>query len=219
MNRFKDKKFRILVYVGIGLYLCGIPFILSTNFRNLGVVIGMIGGGVIGLAIGLKINHYPTCQPHKNNLKQKAWKDLVVRIFSLVIGAISFYYLIRHSHEIHILNTLPGRVFMLTAVIIIGMWMTAGQFVMKKRRLFGLDERERIIYENAKMISDAVFAGLSFTGLFGLWAWLGLKASVPIYVPILLMLGLAFIAEMIQPIIILCQCMKENCEDSEGGAV
>ena len=142
----------------------------------------------------------------------------MVRIFSLVIGAISFYYLIRHSHDIHILNTLHGRVFMVTAVIIIGMWMTAGQFVMKKRRVFGLDERERMIYENAKMISDAVFSGLSFTGLLGLWAWLGLKATVPIYVPILLMLGLAFIAEMIQPIVILCQCMKENGEGSEGGA-
>jgi hypothetical protein len=105
---------------------------------------------------------------------------------------------------------------MLSVAIIVGIGVTIGQFVMKKRILFGLDERQRQIYENAKTISDAAFSGLSFTGLFGLWAWLGLKATVPIYVPILLLLGLAFIAEIIQPIVILLQCRFE--EPEEGAA-
>lgn len=213
MNWFKDKTFRILFCIGITLILCGIPFMFFLSvWPKLGPFMGMVGGGVIGLAIGLKIAFRPQTArpPNENNLKRKAWKDLWIRLYSLVVGGISFYYLIVHSDKMAILESLPARFIMLSGAIIVGIWVAVGQFVMKKRILFGLDERQRLIYEKAKMISDAAFGGLWFAGLFGLWAWLGLKTSVPIYVPILLLFGLAFIAEIIQPLVILIQCKMEQ---------
>ena len=220
MNWFKDKKFRILIYIGIAFHLCGLPFVLfsegpRTAWTNLGVSIGMAGGGFIGLAIALKIVLRPQVvrKPHENNLKRRAWKDLGIRLYSLIIGGISFYYLIVHSDKMMILDSLLARFILLSAAIIVGIWIPVGQFVMKKRILFGLDERQRLIYEKAKAISDAAFSGLSFAGLLGLWAWLGLKASIPIYVPILLLLGLAFIAEIIQPLVILIQCKMERVDE------
>lgn len=206
-----------MIFIAIALYLCGIPFVYSANnnLRNLGIFIGMAAGGVIGLAIGLRLIYRPqvTRKPHENNLKRKAWKDLGIRFYSLIVGGISFYCLIVHSDKMTLLDSFPARFIMLSLAIIVGIWVAVGQFVMKKRVLFGLDERQRLIYERAKMISDAVFSGLSFAGLFGLWALLGIKTSVPIYIPLLLMFGLACIAEIIQPVIILIQCKMEQVDE------
>lgn len=215
MNWFQDKKFRIMIFLGIALILCGMPLLYASSLRTAAVFVGMAGGGIIGFAIAFRITHPPLIpsKPHETNLKRKAWKDLSVRFYSLIVGGVSFYYLFVYSDKIYTLDSLAGRIIMLSVVIIIGIWVAVGQFCMKKRILFGLDERQRLIYEKAKTISDAAFSGLSFIGILGLWAWFGLKTSIPIYVPLFLFMGLAFIAEIIQPILVLIQCKTESVDE------
>ncbi|MHC4987826.1 MAG: hypothetical protein ACYTFX_04935 [Planctomycetota bacterium] len=214
MNWFKDKTFRILFFIGIVLILCG-PFVLFLEWKNLGIFMGMAGGGVIGLAIALKIVFRPqtACLPHENNLKRKAWKDLGMYFYSLIAGGLGFYLLIQKDGHISLFSTLTARIIALSAVIIVGIWVAVGQFVMKERNLKGFDERERLIYEKAKMISDAI-GGLFLTGLLGLPVWFGLNTSIPIFVPVLMFFALGFIAEIARPLIILIQC---KIEQSEGG--
>ena len=52
-------------------------------------------------------------------------------------------------------------------------------------------------------------------GLLGLWGWVGLKTSIPVYIPVIIVFGLGAIAEILKPLIILIQCKMEQ---SEGGA-
>ncbi|MCE5186008.1 MAG: hypothetical protein LLF76_07785 [Planctomycetaceae bacterium] len=215
MNRLKDKKLLILAGIGIAFYLGGIPLIYSggpqTLWCRFGIFMGMAGGAIIGTALSIHFFYRPqtACKPLENNLKRKAWKDLAIRLCSLIVGGLSFYFLIIHSDS-DIFEAVIARVIMVAGAIIVGVWVAVGQFVMKKRILNGLDERQRVMYEKAKMISDSIFGGLWVAGLMGLWGWLGLKTSVPIFVPVLLLIGLGFIAEISHPLIILIQCKREQ---------
>lgn len=149
-----------------------------------------------------------------NRLKKKAWKDLGIYFYSLVVGGFSFFYLITHFDEMGVLNTLPAKIIMLSVITILGMWVAVGPFVMKKRLLKGLDERERLIYEKAKMVSDSIFSGLSMAGFLGLFAWFGPKSPIPVFVPVLMFFALAFVAEITKPLVILIQC---KLEQEKGG--
>ena len=55
-------------------------------------------------------------------------------------------------------------------------------------------------------------------GLLGLWGWVGLKTSIPVYIPVVIVFGLGAIAEILKPLLILIQCKMEKFEESEGGA-
>lgn len=85
-----------------------------------------------------------------NRLEKKARKDLRLYLFIFIFGGWNFYYLITHFDEISIFDTPRARIIMLSVVAIIGIWVAIGQFVMKKRILRGLDERERLIYEKQR---------------------------------------------------------------------
>ena len=148
-----------------------------------------------------------------NRLKKKAWKDLGIYFYSLVVGGVSFFYLITHFDEMGILNTLPAKIIMLSVIIVIGIWVAVGPFVMKKRLLKGLDERERLIYEKAKMISDSIFGGLSMAAFIGIFAWMGPKSPIPVFMPVLMFFALAFIAEIVKPLMILIQCKMEQASE------
>ncbi|MEN8127107.1 MAG: hypothetical protein ABFR90_04790 [Planctomycetota bacterium] len=142
-------------------------------------------------------------------MEVKAWKDLGTYCYGLIVAAISIYMLIQKSGS-------QRNFAMIVAAIIIGIWIPIGQLVMKKRILRGLDERERLIHERAKAISDSFLGGFCLMGLLGLWGWVGLKASVPVYIPVIIVFGLGAIAEILKPLLILIQCKMER---SEGGAV
>lgn len=148
-----------------------------------------------------------------NRLQKKAWKDLGIYLYSLIVGGVAFYYLIAHFDEIGVLTTFTARILMLSLAIVTGIWVAVGQFVMKRRVLRGLDEREKLIYENAKSISDAIFGGLSLAGFFGIFVWMSPKASIPVFVPVLMFFGFAFIAEIVKPLVILIQCKMEQASE------
>jgi len=143
-------------------------------------------------------------------LKKKAWKDLILYSYCSIVGGIAFFYLIHHFDETSISRVYSARLIILSAVIVVGVWVAVGQFVMKKRILKGLDERECLIYENARSISDSIFSGLCLAGFLGLFGWFGPKTSIPIFVPVLMFFGFALLAEIVKPIIILIQLKMES---------
>ena len=152
---------------------------------------------------------------YRKRLEVKAWKDLGMCFYSLIVGGVSFYFLVQHDEEISVLSP-PVKIAVLSVVIAVGIWVAVGPFIMKKRLMEGLDERERRIYEKAKMISDSIFGGLFLAGLLGLPVWFGLNASIPVFVPVLMFFVFAFIAEIVKLLVILIQCKMEQ---SKGDAV
>ena len=145
-----------------------------------------------------------------NRLKRKAWIDLIVYLYSLIVGGVSFFFIIRHFDETSVLSTFHGRIILLFVAIILGIWVSVGQFIMKRRNLKGLDEREHLIYEKAKMISDSIFSGLCLAGFMGLFGWFGPKTPIPIFLSVLMFFGFAFLAGIVKPVVILIQLKMES---------
>lgn len=145
-----------------------------------------------------------------SRLKRKAYKDLIVCLYALTVGGVSFIFLIRHFDETSVLRTFHGRIMFLLAAVVLGIWVSVGQFIMKRRNLKGLDERELLIYENAQMISDSIFSGLCLAGFMGLFGWFGPKIPIPIFVPVLMFFGFAVLAGIVKPVVILIQLKMES---------
>ena len=80
-----------------------------------------------------------------NKLQKKAWKDLIVCIYALIVGGIGFFYLILHCDG----KSLPGRIIFLSVAIVIGIWVAVGQLVMKKKSMksFFMNRELRTIYK------------------------------------------------------------------------
>ena len=218
MSYLKNKwLFSICVCVGLIL----IPILTVVVFQKLDLPFGWIktcfyisfvGAGGIGVIIALYVHNIPQKEKHRRRrLEVKAWKDLGMYFYSLIVGIVSFCIIIQKGGE-------ERNLLMVVLAIAIGLWMPIGQFVMKKRILQGLDERERLIHERAKAISDSFFAGFCLMGLLGLCGWVGLKTPIPVYIPVLIVFGLGAIAEILKPLIVLIQCKMENSEQTEGGA-
>ena len=166
-----------------------------------------VGSGGIGVVIAFYVHSIPHQDKYRRKrLEVKAWKDLGMYFYSLIVGAVSFYFLIQKGGN-------ERNLLIVVLALVMGIWVSIGQFVMKKRMLKGLDERERLIHEKAKMISDSIFGGLVLMGLLGLWGWMGFKAFVPVYIPIIIVFGLGAITEILKPVLILIQCkMEQNRE-------
>jgi len=215
MNRLKNKWiFSISVCVAfiLGAITTAIVF-QKLDFPFIWVkaslLVSFVGAGGIGVVIGLYVHSIPHQDKyHRKRLEVKAWKDLGTYAYGLIVATVSIYMLMQKSDN-------QRNFAMIVIAIIIGIWIPVGQLVMKKRILRGLDERERLIHERAKAISDSFFAGFCLMGLLGLWGWVGLKASVPVYIPVIIVFGLGAIAEILKPLLILIQCKMEQ---PKGGA-
>ena len=222
MNRLESKKHRFFFGVSLVVLLIGVTAAallsnlgFSHTWVKWGLLLGLVGAAGLGVGVALYVHSIPHQDKYrKKRLEVKAWKDLGIYLYSLIVGGVSFYYLIAHSDKMRILNTSPAKIIMLSATIVVGIWVAVGPFIMKKRLLKGLDERERLIYEKAKMISDSFFGGLSMAGFIGIFIWFGPKAPIPVFVPVLMFFALAFMAEAVKPLVILIQCKMEQ---PEGG--
>lgn len=216
MNWIKDKKQRLVIGVSIATLLIGV--MAAALLSNLGfshtwvkwaLLLGLVGAVGLGIGIALYVHSIPHQDKyHRKRLEVKAWKDLGTHAYGLIVAAVSIYILMQKSNS-------QRNFAMIIVAVIIGIWIPVGQLIMKKRLLKGLDERERLIHERAKAISDSFFAGFCVMGLLGLWGWVGLKTPVPVYIPVIIVFGLGAIAEIAKPLIVLIQCKMER---SEGGA-
>jgi hypothetical protein len=216
MNHLESKKHRLVIVVSIVALLTGVTAaaILSNlgfshTWVKWGLLLGLVGAGGLGIGIALYVHSIPHQDKyHRKRLEVKAWKDLGTHAYGIIVAAVSIYIIMQKSNS-------QRNFAMIIAAVIIGIWIPVGQLVMKKRLLKGLDERERLIHERAKAISDSFFGGFCLMGLLGLWGWVGLKTSIPVYIPVIIVFGLGAIAEILKPLIILIQCKMEQ---SEGGA-
>lgn len=136
----------------------------------------------------------------KNRLQKKAWKDLAIGLFG---GPISIYFMVK--------TDVRGIGFVILAVLI-GIWIAVGQLIQKKRILRGMDEREKFLYERAKMVSDSIFGGLFFSCLFGLFFWIGGKGQVDVSVILYMFFAIAIVAHIAQSLIILIQLKMEQSD-------
>lgn len=219
MNRLESKKHRLVIGVSIVALLVGVTAAallsnlgFSYTWVKWGLLLGLVGAAGLGIGIALYVHNIPQQEKyHRKRLEVKAWKDLGTYAYGLIVAAVSIYMLIQKSDN-------QRNIAMIVVAVIIGIWIPVGQLVMKKRLLKGLDEREQLIHERAKAISDSFFSGFCMMGLLGLWGWVGLKTSVPVYIPVVIVFGLGAIAEILKPLLILIQCKMEKFEESEGGA-
>ena len=149
-----------------------------------------------------------------NRLQKKAWRDLGLCLWGVVVGCVVFFYLIHNADKMTTFLENPNvRLLLLLFIVAIGVWVSIGPFMMKKRLLKGLDEREQLIYQKAKMVSDSVYSGLSVALFMGSLFWFGIKTPVPIYIPVCAFLAIAFLAEVIKPLMILIQCRREQADE------
>ena len=137
----------------------------------------------------------------KNRLQKKARKDLTTGLFGAIVGLIGIHLMVKHNAR--------GIGFVIFAVLI-GIWCAVGQLIQKKRILRGMDEREKFLYERAKMVSDSVFGGLFLSCLFGLAFWIGAKGQVDISVLLYMFFAVVFVAHITQSLIILIQLKMEQ---------
>lgn len=220
MNRLKKNKLPMIISTALMLIGPAVAAFFSKlgfpkEWIQWGLVIGMVGAGGIGVVLALYIHSIPHHDKYcRKRLEVKAWKDLGMYFYCLMVGVVSFYFLLQKGGN-------ERNMLIVVLAVVMGIWIPIGQFVMKKKILKGLDERERLIHERAKAISESVFGSLCMMGLLGLWGWMGPKTSIPVYVPVLVVLGLGFLAEIIKPLLILIQCKMEQGDDKsiEGGSV
>jgi MFS family permease len=219
MNQSKKKWLFIIGACCIALVLGAFAtaFVFSKlNFPSAWIItciyICYVGAGGVGVIIAAYVHSIPHQDKyHGKRLEVMAWKDLGTQFYGWIVGVVSIYMIIQKDNS-------QRNLVVVALAIVIGVWIPVGQLIMKKRLLKGLDERERLICERAKAISDSFFTGFCLMGLLGLWGWVGLKASVPVYIPVIIVFGLGAIAEILKPLIILIQCKMEKSDEPEGGA-
>ena len=213
MNKMKKPA----CWIFAGLVVCGAGVLyFKGGFIRTGALVILVAAFLMGILGTVILGNRASKLGKERHLQEKAWKDLTFSLAGLVIGGISLFRIIRNAEKIEFLMDFNVRVLILFLVISTGIWVTAGPFIRKKHILKGLDERERRIYEKAKAFSDSVYSGISLVVFLGLPVWFGLKTSVPIYVPVCLFFLIAFVAEIIRPVIILVQYKLEQTKaDSE----
>ena len=220
MNRLKKNNSLTIVYISIILIVIGSAVAAFLSWLDFprewfqwGLFMGIVGAAGLGVGVALYVHSIPQQERfYRKRLEVKAWKDLGTNCYGVIVAAISIYMLIQKGDG-------HKNFAMIIAAVIIGIWIPVGQLVMKKRNLQGLDERERLIHERAKAISDSFFASFCMMGLLGLWGWIGLKSTGPVYVPVIMVFGLVAIAEILKPLLILIQCKMEqadNCIEGES---
>jgi hypothetical protein len=116
----------------------------------------------LGVGIALYVHSIPHQDKYsRKRLEVKAWKDLGAYSYGLIVAAVSIYIIMQKSDS-------QRNFAMIITAVIIGFWIPIGQLVMKKRNLRGLDERERLIHERAKAISDSLILHHGAVGAMGM---------------------------------------------------
>jgi len=138
-----------------------------------------------------------------NSLKKEAWKCLASSLTTAFFVFPPFYFL--NDLIPKPTNIVLEKLIIPTVLVIAWTIGTSHWFLQKKQMLSQLDERERLIYNNAKNISDTIFASLCMAGLWLAFVLYDLKTPVPLIIPALV--GFAFwsIAIFVRALIMLIQ--------------
>ena len=145
-----------------------------------------------------------------NRLKKEAWKyiaNCLLLIFLLIpLGSL----------PIEIPKPAIDLTFMRTIVLpfllFFGIWGILVWLYKQSQILKELDEREQLIFNNAKNISNIIFAGLCIAGSsLGLILY-GFGTRVPFFFPILMGYAFWFVSLFARALIILIQLRAERSD-------
>jgi len=229
MNWIKDKKQRIVIVVSVATILCGFPIILLSQradgfphniWTNLGVLMGMAGGGGIGAVIGIHISSRRSKQKRNikqdiqtNRLKEKAKKDfLFICVCSIV--ALSGFGFATYANMRGVRYLLPGLclVCVMVALVIFGVFKEHA-----KQNPPPFDEREFYLIQRAIHWGNNCFMGYAVLAMATAFNLIGGRGMIPVWtLPLALFSGL-FLAGTVQ-FIFLMHHAKQDDKETEGGA-
>jgi len=191
MNWLKDKTFRILFLIGIALFLGGMPLIFVSGIGSrIGPFISMTGGGVIGIAIALKMQSRSKAdrKPHENNLKRKAWKEFLSLVAFSVFGFFIYGFLTYTD-----VKGIPMLIGCLVMVASMGIGIVISIFNKKKQPIPEFDEREFYLLQRAASIGSSCFMFYAVAAMLIAFSLIGGRGSVPMWsIPAALYTGLLF---------------------------
>ena len=229
MNWIKGKKQRIVIIISVILILCGFPIILFSQesdgfphnmWSNLGLLMGMAGGGGIGAVIGPHIIFRRSKQKrnisqnsHTNRLKKKAWGDFRT-ICVMSIAVLLLFGFMTYANARGVMYLIYG----LCPVCVMAVLVVFGVFREQEKLNTPLfDERESYLIQRAIHWGNncfMIYVLLVITSAFNL---VGGRGMVPMWsVPLALFCGL-FLAGTVQ-FLVLMHHAKQDDEEIEGGA-
>ncbi len=215
MNWFKNKTFRILFFIGAALIIGAIPLTFSFPASGkLGLFMTIAGGGVLGIAISLRLqSRAKDKKPHENNLKRKAWKEFLSLIGFSVFGF--FIYGLLTYTDVKGMPMLIGMGVMLVSMVI-------GGFVVKRQKgetvTPEFDERELTLLQRAASIGATCFMLYAVIIMMVMFSLIGGRGMVPMWsIPVALFVGLLF-AGTVQ-FLILMHHIKDDGKTIIGEAV
>jgi len=215
MNWLKDKQFCTLICIGIAFYLFGIPFVLFTEWKSPGIFLGVAGGGVIGIAIAIKLQSRSKAdrKPHENNLKRKAYKDFLSLIAFSVFGFFIYGFLTYAD-----MKGTPMLIGCLAMVASMGIGIVISIFNKKKLPIPEFDEREFYLLQRAAGIGSNCFMFFAVAAMLVAFSLIGGRGAVPMWsIPVALYTGLLFGGTV--QFLVLMHHAKEDEKISEGGTV
>jgi hypothetical protein len=149
-----------------------------------------------------------------NWLEHKAYKSLYGSL--IVFICICFYFYIFNTSSENTLptpaNINPKGIILAFVILTLGLFGIFYFFTEYKYSKNLLDERERLIYGNAKNISNAVFSGLWVVSLSIIFALYDLESTVPIYMVVYISISFWLIADIVRSLLILIQCKRDRSD-------
>lgn len=200
MNCLKDKKERILFGIALALLLLGFPIILLSQevegyprniMTDLGALMGMIGGGLMGLVLVFPLVSRRQCTSagSENRLKRKAWRDFRSTCV-ITAGALLMFAFLTYAN----VSGAMGARFLLTGLLFGGICAGAAVFCQwNNKSCSSFDERELHLIQRAATISNAVFMIYVFVALTAAFYLIGGRGTVPMWsIPLALYVGVLF---------------------------
>lgn len=232
MNRIKGNKQRIVIGISVILLLCGFPMILlsrgADNFphdigTNLGVLMGMIGGGGIGTVIGMHFSvrrshrlHKMSQDTHCNQLKRKAKKDFLF-ICMITIAA---YVGIGFLTHVDIKGAMGARYLIFSLVfagLSVGIMIFLNTGKHKNQYAPVFDEREFSLIQRAVFWGHIAFITFAGLAMFTAFYLVGGHGTVPMWSIPVGFFGSLFAAGLIE-FLVLSYHAREDEKITEGGA-
>jgi len=217
MNFLKAKKERVLFGIAVSLLLLGFPVILLSQkvegyphniLTDLGTLMGMIGGGVIGLVLIFPLVNRRQCTSagSENRLKRKASRDFWSTCV-ITGGALLMFAFLTYAN----VSGAMGARFLLTGLIFGGICAGAAIFCKWNNTSCSVfDERELHLIQRAANISNAVFMVYVFVALTAAFYLIGGRGTVPMWsIPLALYVGV-FFAGTVQSVTLLRYAKEDD---------
>lgn len=142
-----------------------------------------------------------------NRLQKEAWKGLRIGLFCIVLIPMLLYFYLTFMGVVipKTTHSKPAGIIILTTTLATFIWIVALRFLNDKKILKELDERERLIYQNARNISNTIFDLLCLFAVWVFFFWYEPETPIPIIIPVLMYSFFQVVALLVYAVLILTQ--------------